>query len=111
VPDLSQISPEKSNLAVRYEGMMHRLALHPPTAIRATNHGQLLAASIRRLDALAQDNAKAIEIHLTATRRVLDMVARAARKATQPTFSYGTERLGYGVRSPRNAAIAVNQVL
>jgi hypothetical protein len=102
LPKLDDIVPEKLKLTARYDALMQIMRQQP---------GIDLAISVRRLGTLAQVNAQAVDIHLKATRRVLDLVARAARRATTADFTYGKERLGYGARSERHPSITVNRVL
>lgn len=111
LPAIDDIVPEKLKLTARYDILMRTLQKRPTIDLKVDPEARQLAHSVERLGILARDNAVAIDLHLKATRRVLDLVARAARKATQPTFTYGKQRLGYGARSERHAAIAVNRVL
>jgi hypothetical protein len=111
VPDINGIVPEKLKLTARYDILMRTIQKRRSIDLQLDLDAPLLAQSVERLAGLARDNAKAIDLHLKATRRVLDLIARAARKATQPNFTYGKQRLGYGARSQRHAAIAVNRVL
>lgn len=111
LPKLDQIVPEKLKLAARYDALMQLARQQPKEEFGQDANAARLAQAIRRLQGLAQDNAAAVEIHLKATRRVLDLVARAARRATTTNFTYGKQRLGYGARSERHPSIAVNRVL
>jgi hypothetical protein len=111
IPDINAIVPEKLKLTARYDIMMRTLQKRRSIDLSMDPDAPKLAGSIERLSLVARDNAKAIDIHMKATRRVLDLIARAARRATQPNFTYGKQRLGYGVRSERHAAITVNRVL
>jgi flagellar biosynthesis/type III secretory pathway chaperone len=110
-PQLDRFVAEKTLLAVRYDTEMRALATRHGETIRQSPHFPALQTTLERLGKLAQANARAIDLQLRATRRVLSIVARAAREATQPSFSYGGDRLGYGQRSPANTAVAVNRVL
>jgi hypothetical protein len=111
LPKLDRIVPEKLKLAARYDTLMQLARLQPKEEFAQDANAARLGQAIRRLDGLARDNAAAVEIHLKATRRVLDLVARAARRATTTNFTYGKQRLGYGARSERHPSIAVNRVL
>jgi len=110
VPDPSAFVPEKSKLSVRYEGLLRQLTRIPGATLRAAPGFAELEAAVAGLGPLAQANARAIELHIKATRRVLAIVAQAARQATKPTFSYGGKRLGYGTRGQTNPAVAINRV-
>lgn len=111
VPDITGLVPEKSKLAVRYDLLSQALVRQPAALVAGLPEASRLGEAVRRLGRLAQDNARAVSTHIGATRRVVELVSRAAHKASQPSFSYGKQRLGYGARSGRNAAIAVNRVL
>jgi hypothetical protein len=111
IPKLDHIVPEKLKLSARYDSLMQLARLHPVADMRREPAAAALAQSLQRLGALARDNAASVDLHLKATRRVLDLVARAARRATTPNFTYGKQRLGYGARSERHPSIAVNRVL
>jgi hypothetical protein len=108
-PDLSAFVPEKSKLSVRYDTLMRDLARFTPAELETASGFAALVDLVGRLSTLAEANAKAIDLRLKATRRVLNIIARAARLATQPTFSYGGgDRIGHGTRIP---AVAINRVL
>jgi hypothetical protein len=111
LPKLDHIVPEKLRLTARYDTLMQIMRQQPAAALQGQPQGPDLARSIERLGVLARDNAKAVDIHLKATRRVLELVARAARRATTANFTYGKQRLGYGARSERHPSISVNRVL
>ena len=111
VPNLDAIAPEKLKLTARYDILMRSLHQRRTIDLRLDADAPELVRSVERLNGVARDNAQAIDLHLKATRRVLELIARAARKATQPNFTYGKQRLGYGARSERHAAITVNRVL
>jgi hypothetical protein len=111
LPKLDCIVPEKLRLTARYDTLMQIMRQQPATELRSQPQAPELARSIERLGGLARDNAKAVDIHLKATRRVLELVARAARRATTANFTYGKQRLGYGARSERHPSISVNRVL
>ncbi|MEI9983017.1 MAG: hypothetical protein WDN69_07265 [Aliidongia sp.] len=111
LPKLDHIVPEKLKLSARYDSLMQVARLQPPGELKAEPEAPRLAQSLTRLQSLAQDNAKSVDIHLKATRRVLDLVARAARRATTTNFTYGKQRLGYGIRSERHPSISINRVL
>ncbi|MGB8844030.1 MAG: hypothetical protein WCC64_23515 [Aliidongia sp.] len=111
LPKLGDIVPEKLKLAARYDALMQIVRQQPATDLRSQPAAPDLALSVRRLDRLARVNAQAVDIHLKATRRVLELVARAARRATTANFTYGKERLGYGARSERHPSITLNRVL
>jgi len=111
LPRLEHIVPEKLKLSARYDGLMQMLRMQPAISLQNEPDAPRLAESAKRLNALARDNAKSVDIHLKATRRVLELVARAARRATTANFTYGKERLGYGARSERHPSITVNRVL
>ncbi|MEA2757159.1 MAG: hypothetical protein QOJ54_3448 [Aliidongia sp.] len=111
LPKLDDIVPEKLKLTARYDALMQIMRQQPGIDLRNEPAAPDLAISVRRLGTLAQVNAQAVDIHLKATRRVLDLVARAARRATTANFTYGKERLGYGARSERHPSITVNRVL
>jgi hypothetical protein len=111
IPKLDHIVPEKLKLTARYDSLMQIMRLQPPAELQREPAAPALTTALRRLDTLARANAASVDLHLKATRRVLDLVARAARRATTPTFTYGKQRLGYGARSERHPSIAVNRVL
>ncbi|HVJ51111.1 MAG TPA: hypothetical protein VM689_01525 [Aliidongia sp.] len=111
IPDVTAIAPDKLKLTARYDILMRAVHQGSTIDLRQDPDAAKLAASLERLNGLARDNAKAIDLHLKATKRVLELIARAARKATQPNFTYGKQRLGYGARSERHAALSVNRVL
>jgi|GEM_PF-4141166 hypothetical protein len=111
LPRLDHIVPEKLKLAARYDALMRLMRQQPGIERSACLEAPGLAPSVKRLGELARANAKAVDIHLKATRRVLELVARAARRATTANFTYGKERLGYGARSERHPSITVNRVL
>lgn len=111
LPKLDHIVPEKLKLSARYDGLMQVLRLQPHIDLKSEPEAPRLAEAVARLGRLAKVNAKTVDIHLKATRRVLDLVAHAAKKATTTTFTYGKERLGYGARCERHPSIAVNRVL
>jgi hypothetical protein len=111
LPRLDDIVPEKLKLAARYDALMQIMRQPPGLDLRNEPDAPGLAISVRRLGTLAEANARAVDIHLKATRRVLDLVARAARRATTANFTYGKERLGYGARSERHPSITLNRVL
>jgi hypothetical protein len=102
---------EKSKLVVRYDRLLQALSHVPREVLDETPGFTVLKHGLDGLVDLVQQNAQIIEIRMKATRRVMEIVARAARKATQPTFTYGRERLGYGARQANTAAVAVNRVL
>ena len=83
----------------------------PRDVLRETPGFDVLQHGLDGLVQLVEENAKAVEVRIKATRRVMEIIARAAKKATDPTFTYGKGRLGYGVRQPNTAAVAVNRVL
>jgi len=109
--NLGNLVADKSRLVVRYDTLMRELSQQKSSMAPDRDRFEVLKGSIARLGVLAKENAAAIDLQMKATRRVLDIIARAANKATQPTFTYGTQRLGYGVRSARNSAVSVNRVL
>ena len=111
IPKLDAIVPEKLKLSARYDSLMQLAHMQPPGSLKGEPDAARLAETLTRLQSLAQDNAKSVDIHLKANRRVLDLVARAARRATTTTFTYGKERLGYGIRSERHPSITVNRML
>lgn len=111
VPKLDAIVPEKLKLSARYDSLMQLARLQPPGQLKGEPDAPRLAETLTRLQSLAQDNAQVVDIHMKANRRVLDLVARAARRATTTTFTYGKERMGYGIRSERHPSVAVNRVL
>jgi hypothetical protein len=111
IPKLGHIVPEKLKLSARYDSLMQLALLQPAGSLRGEPEAPRLAEALQRLRALAVDNARSVDVHLRATRRVLDLIARAARRATTTTFTYGKQRLGYGIRSERHPSISVNQVL
>jgi flagellar biosynthesis/type III secretory pathway chaperone len=111
VPDLEAFVRAKTTLSVRYDGLMRELAIRPPEAIRDAPALPALRETMTVLGKATEANRRTIELHLRATRRVLSVVARAARQATEPTFTYGRERLGYGSRNPASAAVAFNRVM
>jgi hypothetical protein len=110
-PDLTRIVPEKTRLTVRFDALLRLISGMSPEAIKAQPEAPDLALAIKHLDILARRNAKAIERRLLANKRAIGVLAEAARQATLPTFSYGRERLGFGARSGRPSAVAVNRVL
>ena len=111
LPKLDAIVPEKLKLSARYDSLMQLARMQPPGNLKSEADAPRLTESLTRLQSLARDNAKSVDMHLKANRRVLDLVARAARRATTTTFTYGKQRLGYGIRSERHPSIAVNRVL
>jgi len=111
LPKLDNIVPEKLKLSARYDSLMQVARMQPAGQLKSEPDAPRLAETLTRLQSLAQDNAKIVDIHLKANRRVLDLVARAARRATTTTFTYGKGRMGYGIRSERHPSVAVNRVL
>ena len=109
--ELEEIGREKSRLAARHEMIARELASRPVAETRSHPQAARLGQLMRQLGEHARANAKALELHMKANQRVLDVVVRAAREAIQPSFSYGRERLGYGTRGGRSAAVAYNRVL
>jgi flagellar biosynthesis/type III secretory pathway chaperone len=111
LPKLDAIVPEKLKLSARYDSLMQVARMQPPGQLKNEADAPRLAATLARLQSLAQDNAKTVDVHIKANRRVLDLVARAARRATTTTFTYGKQRMGYGIRSERHPSVSVNRVL
>ncbi len=110
-PDLAPLAPEKGKLTVRYDTMLRHLQ-NCPRPLVATHPGMPgLRAAADRLNAAAAQNAYLLDLKIKGTKRAMDVIAHAASKATETNFSYGTQRNGYGARSARNAAVAVNRVL
>ena len=111
MPNLDEYVREKTRLSVRYDTLTRQAITVPSELLLRSPSYQPLRDAVERLRRLAAANAKAIEARLSATRRVMAVVARAAGEATEPNFSYGGNRLGYGLRSPGRAAVAVNRML
>ena len=111
LPKLDGIVPEKLKLSARYDSLMQLARMQPPGQLKSEPDAPRLAETLARLQRLAQDNALTVDVHIKANRRVLDLVARAARRATTTTFTYGKQRMGYGIRSERHPSVAVNRVL
>jgi flagellar biosynthesis/type III secretory pathway chaperone len=111
--DIQRLGPEKSKLATNYDTMVRALGKRPPAEVKADPAmAQRLAQAVRKLDGAARENAEALRVQMTANRRVLDLIAKAAATAAKPSFSYGSARLGHGIRAQYSAPpVAVNRVL
>jgi flagellar biosynthesis/type III secretory pathway chaperone len=110
--DIQRLGPEKSKLATNYDTMVRALAKRPPNEVKADPAvAQRLAQAVRHLDGVARENAEALRVQMTANRRILDLIAKAATTAAKPNFSYGRERLGHGIRAQYAAPpVAINRV-
>jgi flagellar biosynthesis/type III secretory pathway chaperone len=110
--DIQRLGPEKSKLATNYDTMARALAKRPREEVKADPEvAQRLAQAVRRLDGVARENAEALRVQMTANRRILDLIAKAAANAAKPNFSYGGERLGHGIRAQFAAPpVAINRV-
>lgn len=110
--DIQRLGPEKSKLATNYDTMVRALGKRPAEEIKADPvTAQRLAAAVRHLDGAARENAEALRLQMTANRRILDLIAKAAATAAKPNFSYGGTRLGHGIRAQYAAPpVAVNRV-
>lgn len=109
-PDIAPLAPEKGRLTVRYDAMLRHLQ-NCPRALVATHPAMpTLRAAAARLNSIATQNAYLLDLKIKGTRRAMDVIAQAASKATETNFTYGKERNGYGARSARNAAVAINRV-
>ena len=110
--DIQRLGPEKSKLATNYDTMARALRKRPPEEIKADPvTAQRLAQAVRRLDGAARENAEALRLQMTANRRILDLIAKAAATAAKPNFSYGGSRLGHGIRAQYAAPpVAINRV-
>jgi flagellar biosynthesis/type III secretory pathway chaperone len=109
-PAEGNLAANKTKLVLRYETLFQTLASLDPAARAAVPGRERLKPAVERLNGLASANARALDRHIRATQHVLNMVARAARRASQPQFTYGRERIGYGIRSARQSAVAVDRV-
>ncbi len=109
-PAEGNLAASKTKLVLRYETLFQTLAALDPTERSAVPGRERLKPAIERLNGLASANARALDRHIRATQHVLNMVARAARRAAQPQFTYGRERMGYGIHSARQSAVAVDRV-
>ena len=110
--EIQRLGPEKSKLATNYDTMVRALGKRPPAEIKAdAEAAQRLAQAVRRLDGAARANAEALRLQMTANRRILDLIAKAATSAAKPNFSYGGTRLGHGIRAQyASPPVAVNRV-
>lgn len=110
--DIQRLGPEKSKLATNYDTMVRALGKRPKEEVKADPvAAQRLAQAVRGLDGAARANAEALRLQMTANRRILDLIAKAATTAAKPNFSYGGSRLGHGIRAQYAAPpVAVNQV-
>jgi hypothetical protein len=110
--DIRRLGPEKSKLATNYDTMVRALGARPAAEVTADPLAtERLAQAVRRLDQSARENANALELQMKANRRILDLIAQTAATAAKPNFSYGGNRLGYGIRGQYAAPpIAINRV-
>ncbi|HEV2674065.1 MAG TPA: hypothetical protein VGV37_05945 [Aliidongia sp.] len=110
--DVQRLGPEKSKLATNYDTMVRALGKRPKEEIKADpDIVERLALAVRRLDGVSRENAEALRLQMTANRRILDLIAKAATTAAKPNFSYGGTRLGHGIRAQfASPPVAVNRV-
>jgi hypothetical protein len=110
--EMNILCPRKNRLAMRYDALMQTVATLPRDTVLADPDAERLKLAASKLDTAIRRNARQLQIHIQANRRVAEIVARAARNAATPVLSYGGKRMGFGSRADyATPPVAVTRVL